>query len=117
MHSHRTRVKNGALQVAALRKQIVLLQDDIRQLAGEEERLLRVNSQLKQRLEDTMETNNRNVEAAESELQVFSRVPVVACAACRARQDWRGSAAHHPRACMPTVHAYDMRTVLIETLV
>ena len=69
--------------MAALRKQIVLLQDDIRQRAGEEERLLRVNSQLKQRVEDAMETNNRNVEAAESELQVFF---VCVCCAARALQ-------------------------------
>jgi hypothetical protein len=54
-----------------------MLQDDIRRRAGEEERLLRVNSQLKVRVEEAMETNNLNVETAESELQVRVRLYVV----------------------------------------
>ena len=53
-----------------------MLQDDIRRRAGEEERLLRVNSQLKVRVEEAMETNNHNVETAESELQVRERLYV-----------------------------------------
>jgi hypothetical protein len=36
----------------SLRDQVVLLQEDIRRRAGEEERLLRVNSQLKERVEE-----------------------------------------------------------------
>ncbi|KAJ1479827.1 hypothetical protein T484DRAFT_1812803 [Baffinella frigidus] len=57
-----------AKDVAGLRRQLVLLQDELAERATREQRLALVNHQLKQRLEEAMRQNNANVEAAETEL-------------------------------------------------
>ena len=65
--------RSDGAQAESLQAQVRMLQDDIRRRASEEERLIRVNSQLKERVEEAMDTNNRNVEAAESELLRLSQ--------------------------------------------
>ena len=55
-------------QMSALRSQVALLQEDIRRRATEEERLVCINAQLKTRLEEAVQTNNTNVDAAEAEM-------------------------------------------------